>query len=146
MPKIPKGVFKKMFANPNVRFASNYLVVEDLSQTPYAMSALEVLQICHSQWDALLEALGSMESASLMSEFNLSDVKPCLPYHVSFSIDVFHGEKTIEWIVKDEGVSTCVMYISCWKDLGSPELISSNYLLTSFDEISFCPHGILPSF
>ena len=38
MPKIPKGVFKKTLHNPNARAASNYSVVEDLAQTPYAMS------------------------------------------------------------------------------------------------------------
>ena len=44
IPKIPKGVFKKTFHNPNARVASNYFIVEYLAQTPYAMSALEVLQ------------------------------------------------------------------------------------------------------
>ena len=46
MPKIPKGVFKKAFHNPNARDAANYSVVEDLAQTPCAMFALEVLQSC----------------------------------------------------------------------------------------------------
>ena len=43
MPKIPKGVFKKTLHNPNARAASNYSMVEDLAQTPCAMSTLEVL-------------------------------------------------------------------------------------------------------
>ena len=43
MLKIPKGIFKKTLHNPNARAASNYSVVEDLAQTPCAMSALEVL-------------------------------------------------------------------------------------------------------
>ena len=43
MPKISKGVFKKTLHNPNARAASKYSVVEDLAQTPCAMSALEVL-------------------------------------------------------------------------------------------------------
>ena len=76
MLKILKGVFKKTFQNPNARDALNYLVVEDLAQNPCAMSALEVLQSCPSQRDAFLAAMGSMESASLMAKFNLSDVKP----------------------------------------------------------------------
>ena len=38
------------------------------------------------------------------------------------------------------------MSLSCWKALGSPELIPSNTLLTSFDGRSFLPHGILPAF
>ena len=40
MPKISKGVFKKTLHNPNARATSNYSVVEDLAQTPCAMSAL----------------------------------------------------------------------------------------------------------
>ena len=43
MPKIAKGVFKKTLHNPNARASSNYSVVEDLAQTPCAMSNLEVL-------------------------------------------------------------------------------------------------------
>ena len=83
MPKILKGVFKKTLHNPNSRAASNYYVVEDLAQTPCAMSALEVLQSCPTQWDALLAALGSMDSSSVMAKFHLSDVKIRLPYHVA---------------------------------------------------------------
>ena len=43
MPKIPKGVFKKALHNPNAMATTNYYVAEDLAQTPYVMSALEVL-------------------------------------------------------------------------------------------------------
>ena len=46
MPKIPKGVFKNTFHNPNVRAASNYSVIEDLAQNPCVMLALELLHIC----------------------------------------------------------------------------------------------------
>ena len=81
-----------------------------------------------------------------MEKFNLSDVKIRLPYHVALSIDVIHGGKTIGREVIDEGASTCVMSLSCWKALGSPELVSSNTLLTAFDGRSFRPHGILPAF
>jgi hypothetical protein len=44
MTHIPKGTFKRASHNPNTRAAQNYSVVEDVSQTPCAMSALEVLQ------------------------------------------------------------------------------------------------------
>jgi hypothetical protein len=44
MTRIPKGAFKRDSHNPNVRATHNYFVVEYLSQTPCAMSALEVLQ------------------------------------------------------------------------------------------------------
>ena len=75
--------------------------------------SLEVLQSCPAQRDALLTALGSMDSSSLMAKFHLSDVKIHLPYHVSLSIDVIHGGKTIGSAVVDEGASTCVMSLSC---------------------------------
>ena len=65
---------------------------------------------------------------------------------MSFSIDVIHGGKTIRRMVVDEGASTCVMSIFCWKALGSPELVPSNTFLTSFNERSFHPHGILLAF
>ena len=54
-------------------------MVEDLAKTPYAMSALKVLQSCPTQQDALLAALGSMDSSSLMEKFHLYDVKIFLP-------------------------------------------------------------------
>ena len=87
-----------------------------------------------------------MDSSSLMAKFNLFDVKIPLPYHVALSIDVIHGRKTIGRVVVDEGASTCVMSLSYWKALGSPELVPSNTLLTAFDGRSFRPHGILPAF
>jgi hypothetical protein len=46
MTHISKGEFKKSSYNPNARVAQNYSMVEDLSQTPCAMSALEVLESC----------------------------------------------------------------------------------------------------
>ena len=87
-----------------------------------------------------------MDSSSLMAKFNLSDVKICLPYHVALSIDVIHGGKTIGRAIVNEGVSTCVMSLSCWKSLGSPKLVPSNTLITNFNRRSFHPHGILPNF
>jgi hypothetical protein len=48
--------------------------------------------------------------------------------------------------VVDEGDSTCVMSLACWKAIGQPELSPSPTLLTAFDGRSFRPHGIIPSF
>jgi hypothetical protein len=48
MTHIPKGAFKKSSHNPNARATQNYSMVEDLSQTPCAMSSLEFLQRCPS--------------------------------------------------------------------------------------------------
>jgi len=147
IPRMPKGMFKKALHHPNARAAPNYSVVEDLAQTPCTMYALEVLQRCPSQRNALLSALGSpLLSDDQMVKFDVSDVKPHLPYHVVFQIDVVHATKTIRRIVIDEGASTCVMALSCWQALGSPALAPSPTLLTTFDGRSFRPHEIIPSF
>ena len=145
LPKIRKGVYKRASHNPNVRVSPNYSIVEEFSQTPCAMSSLEVLQSCRSQSNALLEAIGSLDFTSLMEKFDMFDVKPCLSYNVSFQIEVVHGAKTIGWTIVEESASTCIMAISCWRALGSPKLVPSTSLLTAFDAIYFCPHGILPS-
>ena len=47
--KPPKGVIHKSTYNPQARVAQNYNIVEDLAQSPSAMSALGVLQNCASQ-------------------------------------------------------------------------------------------------
>ena len=85
MTHIPKGAFKKASHNPNARATQNYFVVEDLSQTPYAMSTLEVLQSCPAQRKSLLTALGSTETCNLGTiMLDTTDLKPRLPYHVAF--------------------------------------------------------------
>jgi hypothetical protein len=151
MTHIPKGAFKKDSHNPNARAAQNYSVVEDLSQTPCAMSALEVLQRCPAQRKALLIALGSTETCNpSIIMLDTTDLKPCLPYHVAFQIVVVHPTKTftrnIFRTVVDEGASTCVMSLACWKAIDQLILSPSPTLLTAFDGHSFRPHGIIPSF
>jgi hypothetical protein len=48
--------------------------------------------------------------------------------------------------VVDEGTSTCVMSLACSKSIGQPALSLSPTLLNAFDDRSFRPHGIIPSF
>ena len=60
-----------------------------------------------------------MDSSILLVNFNLSDVKINLMYHVALLVDVIHGRKTIGSTIFDEGASTCVMSLSCWKALGT---------------------------
>jgi hypothetical protein len=151
MNRIPKGAFKRASHNPNTRAAQNYSVVEDLSQTPCAMSALEVLQSFPAQRKDLLTALGSTETCNPGTiMLDTTDLKPRFPYHIVFQIVVAHPKKTftrnIFRTVVDEGASTCVMSLACWKAIGQPELSPSPTLLTAFDGRSFRPHGIIPSF
>jgi hypothetical protein len=133
--------------NPNARASQNYLIVEDLGQTPCAMSALEVLQMCPSQRNALLSSLGALDPCgSKVIKFDVMDVRPRLPYHVAFQIHVEYMKITIKCTVIDEGVVTCVMSLTCWKSIGSLTLSQSMTMLTTFDGRSFRPHGILPTF
>jgi hypothetical protein len=142
MTQIPKGAFKKASHNPNARAAQNYSVVEDLSQTPCAMSSLEVLQSCPAQRKALLTDLGSTETCNPGTiMLDTTDLKSRLPYHVAFQIVVAHPMKiftrNIFRTVVDEGASTCVMSLACWKAIGHPALSPSPTLLTAFDNRSF---------
>jgi hypothetical protein len=79
-----------------------------------------------------------------------TDLKPHLPYHVVFQIVVDYLTKMFTWnifrTVVDEGASTCVMSLACWKAVGQLVLSSSPTLLTAFDGHSFQPHGIIPTF
>ena len=46
----------------------------------------------------------------------------------------------------DEGASTLVMSLSCWKALGSLELVPYATILKDFNGHQFKPHGIIDSF
>ena len=57
-----------------------------------------------------------------------------------------NNKKAIFRTVVDEGASTCIISMSCWKAIGSLEVVSSPTLLTAFDGHSHRPHGILLAF
>jgi hypothetical protein len=99
----------------------------------------------------LLTSLGSTETCNLGTiMLDTTDLKPHLPYHIAFQIVVAHPTKTftqnIFRTVVDEGASTCVMSLACWKAIGQPVLSPLPTLLTAFDGHSFQSHGIIPSF
>jgi hypothetical protein len=107
-------------------------VVEDLSQTPCAMSALEVLQSCPSQRKSLLTALGSTKTCNPGTiMLDTTDLKPRLPYHIAFQTVVAYPMKTftqnIFRTMVDEGASTCIMSLACWKVVGQPILSLVTY-------------------
>jgi hypothetical protein len=90
----------------------------------------------------LLTALGSTETCNPGTiMLDTTDLNPHLPYHVEFQIVVAHPTKTFTWnifhTVVDEGASTCVMSLACWKAIGQPTLSPSPTLLTAFDSRSF---------
>ena len=43
----------------------------------------------------------------------------------------------------DEGYSTLVLSVSCWRGMGSPKLMKSPTTLKSFGGRGFQPHGLL---
>jgi hypothetical protein len=142
MTHIPKGAFKKASHNPNAKAAHNYFVVEDLSQTPCPMSALEVLQRCPIQRKALLTTLGSTETCNPGTiMLDTTELKPRLSYHIAFQVVVAHPMKTftrnIFHMVVYEGALTCIMSLECWKAIGQPVLSLSPTLLTAFNNHSF---------
>jgi hypothetical protein len=115
------------------------------------MTTLEVLQSFLSQRKALLYALGVEETSNLGAiVFDPIDLKPCIPHHITFQIVLAYTTKYFMWKILctmvDEGDSTCVISLACWKAIGQPELSSSPTLLTSFDDHSFRQHEIIPSF
>ena len=73
--------------------------------------------------------------------FDLEQSTSRLPSHVTFQIKVIsHGMNIFQTFI-DKVASTCVMYLGCWKGLGSPTLKPSNKVLKEFDGHSFPPHG-----
>jgi hypothetical protein len=133
-PHLLKGVLKCSTHNPNARASQNYSIVEDIGQTPCAMSSLEVLQTCASHRNSFLSALGALDPCvSKVINFDITDVKPLFPYHMAFQIYVNYSNYTINHIVIDEGATTCVMSLTCWKAIGSSTLSQSLTMLTEFD-------------
>jgi hypothetical protein len=103
--------------------------------------------MCPTQRNTFLYALGDLyPSGSKVIKFNVADVKPWLPSRVAFQIHVEGMNITIKCIVINEGASTSIMSLYCWKAIGSPPLSQSMTMLTAFDGRSFRPHGILPTF
>jgi hypothetical protein len=133
-------LFESSGFNPHACAAQNYSIVEDLVQAPFAMSALEVLQSCPTQRKALLKAIGGIDPLdTYLIIFDLKDHIPRLPPQLVFQIQVVVENKNICRTVIDEGVSTCVMSITCWKAIGSPPLTESHNTLKAFNDSGFKP-------
>ena len=109
--KPPKGVVHKSKFNPHARVAQHYNIVEDLAQSPSAMSTLEVLQSFPSQKQALLSAIGGIDPTdSNLVSFNHKGYDPQLSAQLDFLIQVKALNKTVHQTIIDEGASTCIMY------------------------------------
>jgi hypothetical protein len=145
--RTPKSVIQKETFNPNACAAQNYNIFEYLEQVPCAMSTLKVLQNFPSQRRTLLSVIGTinLEESNLIM-FNLDYYKERFSHHLTFHIQILVGGKNIHCTILDEGASTYVMSLPCWKSLGSPKLTMSPTTLKAFDGCSFQPQGLLQYF
>ena len=110
------------------------------------MSTFEVLQSCPTQRKKLLTALGALDlENSNLIHFNVENYKSRLPHKLAFQIIMKVVEKKVFRTVLDEGASTLVLSLSCWKSIGSPELVTSPTTLKAFDGRDFQPHGLIPA-
>jgi hypothetical protein len=110
------------------------------------MSALEVLQSFPTQWKPLLKDIGGIDPTDMnLIIFDLEDHIPRLPPQLAFQIQVIVENKNICRTIIDEGASTCIMSVTCWKAIGSPALTESHNTLKSFNGTRFKPYGVLPS-
>ena len=130
----PKSTLWKAVFNPNSQASQFYNVVEYLAQAPCAMSTLEVLQSFPTQHKNLLTALGYLDSDNTnLIHFNVENYKSRLPHKISFQVVTNVVGKKVFRTILDEGASTSVLSLSCWKALGSPKLVTSPTTLKSFD-------------
>lgn len=83
---------------------------------------------------------------SLMITFDMSNFKNRLPHDMDFHIISSYQKFNIFRTIIDEGASTCVMSVSCWKGIGSLASIPLATILTVFDGHSHRLHGIVLDF
>ena len=108
------------------------------------MSTLEVLQSCHTQCKNQLTALGDLDPDNInLIHFNVENYKSILPHKIALQIITILVRKKVFRTVLDEGASTLVLSLSCWKAIGSPELVTSLMTLKAFDGQGFQPHGLI---
>jgi hypothetical protein len=142
--RIPRIPLRRNVHNPQARAAHNYSLVDDLAQSPAAMSVLEVLQTCPTQRKSLLSALGAVDPADTrLITFDLDNSEPRLPAAVAIQVPVKIRNITVHRCIIDEGASTCIMSKTVWQKLGSPELTPSPITLRAYDGRPSSPEGLL---
>ena len=96
--------------NDTDRVAVSYSIVDDLAQTPTAMSALKVLKTCPMQRKSLLAALGAVDpSESKLITFDTENGEPRMPSTIAFQILVSIWNLVVHWCIVDEGAFACIM-------------------------------------
>ena len=75
----------------------------------------------------------------------MENYKSILPHQLAFQISPRVVGRKVHRTVLDEGDSTSVLSVSCWRAIGSPKLTKSPTTLKGFDGQGFQPHGLLPA-
>ena len=110
------------------------------------MSTLKVLQSCPMQRKNLLTDLGALYSDNTnLIHFNMENYKSILSHQLAFQISSRVVGRKVHRTVLDEGVSTSILSIACWRAISSPNLTKSPMTLKYFDGRGFQPHGLLPT-
>ena len=82
----------------------------------------------------LLTMLGDLDLDNTnLIHFNVENYKSRLPHKLAFQIIMKVVGNKVFRTVLDEGASTLVLSLSCWKAIGSPELVTSPTTLKAFD-------------
>ena len=98
------------------------------------MSTLEVLQSFPMQRKNLLVPLGALDLDNTnLIHFNVENYKFRLPHQLAFQISSRVVGRKVHRTILDEGASTLVLSIACWRSIGSPELTKSLMMLKYFD-------------
>jgi hypothetical protein len=139
---IPCIPLRRNVHNPHASTTHNYSLVDNLAQSPTAMSFLEVLQTCPTQQKSLLSALGAVDPTDTrLITFDLDSGEPRLPALIAFQIPVKIWNITVHRCIIDEAASTCIMSKTVWQMLGSHELIPSAITLRAYDGRPSSPEG-----
>ena len=87
LPPFPCPPICQVANNATTRAALSYSIVDDFSQTPTAMSALEVLKTFPTQRKALLATLGAVDpSDSKLITFDTENGELRMPSTIAFQI------------------------------------------------------------
>ena len=82
----------------------------------------------------LLATIGAIDTEpSNHTMFKLENYASQISHQLAFQVDVVVHNQQIHQTILDEGASTCVMSLACWKGLKSPALNKYPTMLCAFD-------------
>ena len=109
-----------------------------MPQETCVMSALKALKTCPIQRNNFLTTLGDLDyEHNNIITFKKDDFKVRLSHQLDFQLSTKYFGNTIFCTILDEGASTSVMSLSCWRAIGSPQVNCPPTTLKAFDVAFF---------